>query len=290
MHDFVLEREQQPVGDRGLRRRVVRVACLAVEACRGGDHHQRAVSCALELAKVCARGEERGRQVRAERLLPPLERKLPDGNVVARPDTGDRDADVEPAECGTDAFEERVDLCLVGEVRSERHLSPDCLSALAAPVVVHRDPGAFLHERACAGAADPAGAARHEHALAGEPRLHTDYATRPCASTSSVTWRASPESSSGSRSPAASRSSKKAAISTPRRSTPACAAQRPPARPRSSSWIATAPEKGGRSIRSSPISSTRTANGSCRTSGPSTPNSSSRAATPRSSSGCTRVR
>ena len=65
----------------------------------------------------------------------------------------------------------------------------------------------------------------------------------------SATWKASPGSSSGSRSPAVTRCTRRGAGSTPARSTPPCAARRPPARRRSSSWTATAPARGGRSTR-----------------------------------------
>ena len=72
-----------------------------------------------------------------------------------------------------------------------------------------------------------------------------------------------------------------------RRSTPRCAAPGPAARPRSSSWTATAPARAGRSTRSSPRISTTGASSSSRRSGPSTRASSRTGATRRSSSACT---
>ena len=122
------------------------------------------------------------------------------GHVVARPDARDGDARVEAAEPFARLGEEPVDLRLDGEVRSEDELAAGRLGSLAAAVVVNRHARALCGERAHARSADPAGAARHEHALPGEPRLHGVYATAPCASTSSATWKASPASSSGSRS------------------------------------------------------------------------------------------
>ena len=80
---------------RRLRRGVVGVAGLAEAAGGRADEHEDAVAGALDLAQEAARGEERRRQVRAQRLLPALERELPDGHVLRRPDAGDRRADVQ---------------------------------------------------------------------------------------------------------------------------------------------------------------------------------------------------
>ena len=93
--DLVLQAQQEPVGDRRLRGGVVRVAGLAEEARGRGDQHQRPVAPLRHPAQEAARGQEGRRQVRAQRLLPALERQLPDRHVLRRPDAGDRSAHVQ---------------------------------------------------------------------------------------------------------------------------------------------------------------------------------------------------
>ena len=69
--------------------------CLPEDAGGRADEDKRAV--ALELTQEPARGQERRGQVRIERRAPPLERELPDGDVLRRPDAGDGRADIEAA-------------------------------------------------------------------------------------------------------------------------------------------------------------------------------------------------
>ena len=157
---------------------------------------------ALDLAEEGARGEERRREVRAQRRLPPLERELPHRLVGARPDAGDRRADVDAAELLARLREERVDLRLVGEVGAERdraaELRGERLRALAAAVVVNDDARALGCERARARGADAARRPGDDDALACESGVHERQSSLPrCASTSSATSRASPASSSG---------------------------------------------------------------------------------------------
>ena len=130
----------------------------------------------LDLAQEGARREERRREIRAQRLLPALERQLPDRLVRRRPDAGDRGADVDAPERRPRLREELVDLRLVGEVGAERNcaleLRGDRLGAVAALVVVHDDPRAFRRERAGAGGADAARRAGDDDALACEAGVH----------------------------------------------------------------------------------------------------------------------
>ena len=96
--DLVLQAEEEPDLDRRLRRGVVGVARLAEAPGGRADEDEVAVAVALHLAEEAARGEERRGEVRAQHLLPALERELPDRLVVARPDARDRGADVDAAE------------------------------------------------------------------------------------------------------------------------------------------------------------------------------------------------
>ena len=105
---------------------VVGVAGLAEQSRSRADENERAV--ALQLPEETARRQERGREVRVERLAPALERQLPDGRVLAGPDACDRRADVERAGLG----EKRVDLRLVRQVGSDRlHRAEPAASATA---------------------------------------------------------------------------------------------------------------------------------------------------------------
>ena len=130
----------------------------------------------LDLAEEAARGEEGARQVLAQRLLPALERELPDRLVRRRPDAGDGGADVDPPERGARLLEEPVDLALVGQVGLEHgraaELGGDGARPLLAAVVVDGDAGALGRERARAGRADAARRAGDQHALPRETGLH----------------------------------------------------------------------------------------------------------------------
>ena len=174
--DLVLQAQEQPAEHRRLGGRIVRVPCLADEARRRADEHERAVPVSLHLAQEAAGGQERRGQVLAQRLLPALERQLPDGHVLRRPDAGDRGADVDPAERRARLCEEPVDLVLVGQVglehRRAAELRGDLARPLLAAVVVDGDARALGRERAGAGGADAARCAGDEHALACEPGLH----------------------------------------------------------------------------------------------------------------------
>jgi hypothetical protein len=103
---------------------------------------------------------------------PALERQLPNGHVLLRPDAGDRSTDVELAR----VLEEPVRLGLVGEVGGDGESSPELLrenlGSLPAEVVVDDDLAALAGEGARAGRADPPRGSRDEHALALESALH----------------------------------------------------------------------------------------------------------------------
>ena len=96
--DLVLQGEEQAARDRGLRGGVVGVARLAEDARRRADEDERAVP--VRSRPRAGRRARRGtcRQVLPQRLVPALERQLPDRHVVARPDALNRDADVDRAE------------------------------------------------------------------------------------------------------------------------------------------------------------------------------------------------
>jgi hypothetical protein len=152
------------------------VAGLSEDPRRRADEHQAAVARARHLAQEAARGEERRRQVRAQGRLPAFERELPDRHVLLGPGAGDRRADVEPAQILTRLREEAVGLLLTRQVGPEderlAELGPEGVRPLAAAMVVEGEPGPFRREGAGAGAADPSGGARDEHALARESRVH----------------------------------------------------------------------------------------------------------------------
>src|SRR4029453_17886246 len=111
-----------------------------------------------------ASGQEGRGEVLAQRLLPALERQLPDWHVLLWPDPGNRGADVDPAERCARLLEEAVDLELVRQVRLDRGCAVDGDCHLACPllaaVVVDGDAGALGCEGACAGGAEPARRAR----------------------------------------------------------------------------------------------------------------------------------
>ena len=110
-----------------------------------------------------------------ERLLPALERELPDGDVLARPDALHRGADVDPAESSARLGEQPVDVGFRGEVGLRRRRGSDLtgerVRALLAPVVVDDDARAFAGERAHAGAADSPRRSCDEHTLVLQPGL-----------------------------------------------------------------------------------------------------------------------
>ena len=145
---------------------------LAEEPRGRADEHEAAVAAALDPAQEAPRGEEGGRQVGAQRRLPALERQLPHGHVLLRPDAGDRSADVELAR----GLEKPVRLGLVGEVGGDRESSLEflrqSLGSLPAEVVVDDDLAALAGEGARAGRADPPRGSGDEHALALESALH----------------------------------------------------------------------------------------------------------------------
>ena len=94
--DLVLQAEQEAVHERRLRGRIVGVPGLAEEARRRADEDEAAVAGSLHLAQERAGRQVGNRQVPAERLLPALERQLPDGDVLLRPLARHRGADIEP--------------------------------------------------------------------------------------------------------------------------------------------------------------------------------------------------
>ena len=108
----------------------------------------------------------------SQRRLPALERQLPDGNVLARPDAGERGADVDTAESPANLVENLLHLGLVGQVAADDHVTTHGLGPLAPAVVVDGDPRAFLAERTHTSGADSARAARDEHALVLQTGLH----------------------------------------------------------------------------------------------------------------------
>ena len=108
--DLVLQAQEQTDLDRGLRGRVVGVVRLAEAAGGRADEDEIPVPVALDLAEERARGEERRGEIRAQCLLPALERDLPDRLLRARPHAGDGGADVDLAERLARAGEQRVDL------------------------------------------------------------------------------------------------------------------------------------------------------------------------------------
>jgi hypothetical protein len=65
-----------------------------------------------DLAQEAAGRQERGGEVGGERLLPPVERQLPQRDVLLGPDAGDGGADVEAAELLSRLGEEAVGLVL----------------------------------------------------------------------------------------------------------------------------------------------------------------------------------
>lgn len=83
--------------------------------CRA-DENERSVAGLLHLAQESACNEERRREVRAQSLIPALERELPHRDVLSWPDTLHRDAYIDAAEDSPRFPEEPVDIRIVGEV------------------------------------------------------------------------------------------------------------------------------------------------------------------------------
>ena len=130
---------------------------------------------ALDLAQERTRDEEGRRQVLAQRLVPALERQLPDGHVLARPDAVNRGADVDRAERVARLVEQAVDVVLDGEIRLRDGRAAELLCQRARPLLatveVDEHARAFRGERASARRADPARRAGDHYALALKPRL-----------------------------------------------------------------------------------------------------------------------
>ena len=126
----------------------------------------------LDLAQERPRDEEARGEVRAQRLLPALERKLPDGHVLARPHARDGSADVDLPERGARLHEESVDVRLDREVglrdRRTAELCGKRLRPLLAAMEVDENPCALRRERACARRADAARRSRDQDALCPE--------------------------------------------------------------------------------------------------------------------------
>ena len=167
--DLVLQRQQQPALEGRLRRRVVGVPRLAEPARGRADEHERAVARAGDLAQERPRGEERGGEVLADRLLPARERELPHRQVDGRPDAGDRGAHVDRAELLARDCEQPVDVVLDRQVglgdRRAADLGRDRCRPLLAAVVVHEHLRALGGEEPRAGGADPAGGTGDDDAL-----------------------------------------------------------------------------------------------------------------------------
>ena len=123
----------------------------------------------LDLAQERARDEEGRGQVRPQRLLPALERKLPDRDVFAGPHAGDGGAHVDAAECRPRLIEQPLDVALGGEVglgqRSSSELFRYRAGALFAAVVMDEHVRALGRKRTSTRRADPSRGTGDEHAL-----------------------------------------------------------------------------------------------------------------------------
>lgn len=156
---------------RRLRRGVVGVTRLPEPAGGRANEDEVAAAGALDDTEEAARGEERRREIRAQRLLPAFQGKLPDRLVVARPGARHGGAHFNVSHLR----EQLVDLRLVREIRLHgdgTDLGGEFLGALAARVEVEDDVGTLRRKRAYARRADPAGAAGDEDALACKACLH----------------------------------------------------------------------------------------------------------------------
>ena len=174
--DLVLQRQQQAALDGRLRGRVVGVPRLAEPARGRADEDERAVARAGDLAQERPRGEERGGQVLADRLLPARERELPHRQVDGRPDAGHRRAHVDRAELLARGCEQPVDVVLDRQVglgdRRAADLGRHRFRPLLAAVVVHEHLRALGGEEPRAGGADSAGGTGDDDPFACETRFH----------------------------------------------------------------------------------------------------------------------
>ncbi len=130
----------------------------------------------LDLAQEGSRGQIGNREVPADRLFPPVERELPQRDVLFGPASGNRGADVQTAESIDSLSEELVDLVLTPEVspddRRTAELLAQRLRSLASLVVVEDNAGALRRELSRTSRADAARGAGDKDALALKPRIH----------------------------------------------------------------------------------------------------------------------
>ena len=130
-----------------LRGCVVGVPRLAEEARGRADEDEVAVTGALDLAEEGTCRQVGNRQVPTKSLLPPLERKLPDRDVLLGPLARHRGANVQASQFGKSPAEELVDLVFPGQIRSEDRRSAELLAQLLGsfppPVVVEGDAAAL---------------------------------------------------------------------------------------------------------------------------------------------------
>ena len=143
------------------------MARLAEEAGGRADEDERALAVA-EVPEEAPRGEERGGQIRVDRRTPALERELPDGDALLRPDARDRRADVERPGLG----EHPVDRILVRQVGLDDRRTACSQGPLTTRVVVHDNIRALGGEQPDARSADAARPARDQHARPCETALH----------------------------------------------------------------------------------------------------------------------
>ena len=116
-HDLVLQAQHQSDEDCGLGGGVVCVAGFAEDPRRRSDQDERAAAVPLHLTEKAARGQERRRQVPVDRRAPPVERQLPQRPILARPDAGDRRANVHLAERLARGGKEAFDVVFDRQVR-----------------------------------------------------------------------------------------------------------------------------------------------------------------------------
>src|SRR5919106_983113 len=137
------------------------------------DEDEGAVPGALHLAQERTGDEEGGRQVRTHGCLPALERELPYGDVVARPDAVRGDTHVDRSELRARLLEEPVDVGFERQIAAAEQGASELVCQRACPVltraIVEEEPCTLRRERTSAGRPDPAGRTRDEHPLAFEP-------------------------------------------------------------------------------------------------------------------------
>src|SRR4030095_7095405 len=108
------------------------VAGLAETAGGRADEHEAAVTLTLDEAEEPARREERCREVRAQLRPRALKGELPDRLVLARPEAGDRCADVDATELPLCRLEQSVDLVLQSQVGLQRDAAGPARALLGA--------------------------------------------------------------------------------------------------------------------------------------------------------------